>query len=383
MYTSLRVAGTADDLDQVFRLRRDVFVEEEKRLEHEDPRLFDVYDTLPQSVIVMAEEGGRAVGTMRIVADNPIGLPALDHFDFRPLMETLTGGFVSMGWFCAAKEQRKHPGLVFGLLKLAVRESRRLGCRHVIAPLHPGIFPLLQRVGAVAVAPEFFDEELGVPVVPIHVDMDILPPGVRETMTDPLDVVLDESQERRIYRQGDEILKAGDVGDSAFAVMRGSVRVHGLRHHEGGERDVLLGPGQIFGELSLLDGGTRTNTITCHSREADVMVWSRNDFLSQISTDPAKATRICAILGSRLRVEDRGGAGTPAGDALVARILLGASNQGQQPVFGGWLASQAALWPEQLQETLRPWAEAGLLGLAEDGHITVLDPGGLGQFKTA
>lgn len=383
MHTSLKIACTASELDQVFRLRREVFVGEEGRFGHDDPRLFDIYDTLPESVIVMATEGDRCVGSMRLVMENSVGSPALDHFDFQPLLEKLTGGFAAWGWFCATREHRKHKGLVFGLLKLSVREARKRGARHVIAPLHPGILPLLKSVGARTVAPEFFDEKLGVPVVPIHVDMDVLPAGVRETMSDPLNMVLEESKERRIYRQGDEILGAGEEGDCAFAVMRGAVRVTGLLSKAGEERDVLLGPGQIFGELSLLDGGVRSNTIVCHSREADVMVWPRSDFLDQIGADAGKARQICQILGSRLRLENLGGADDPASVSLVARILLGASREGETPVDAGWLASQTALWPEQLQTTVAPWAAQQWVTVDDAGQIAVLAPDELRQFTTA
>lgn len=382
MYTSLRIARTAEELHAVFRLRHQVFVEEERRFEHPSNAVFDLYDSFPETINVVASEDGTAIGAIRYVPDNPVRIPALDHYDFGPLMETLEGKFVSVGWFCAAREHRADPGLVFGLFKVAVRECRRLGLRHVIAPLHPGILPLLKSVGAQELGPEFHDEELNVPMVPIHVDMDKLPPGVKESMQDPLEMVLDEARERRIYRTGDAIIDEGDSGAEAFVVMRGAVRIVGLAGAGGKDRDVLLGPGQLFGELSLLDGGVRTNTVVCHSKETDVMVWDKDDFLRQIRTDAYKASSLCRVLASRLREQNRGGSDIPARIPLLARILIGASRNGEQPVNIKWLASQSALWPKELLTLLPDWEEKGWV-VRNDDHLLLLDEEGLRTVITA
>jgi len=382
MYTSLRIARTAEELHSVFRLRHQVFVEEEQRFEHPTDAVFDLYDSFPETINVLATRGGTAIGAIRYVPDNPVKLPAHDHYDFRPLMESLEGRFVSVGWFCAAREQRANPGLVFGLFKLAVRECRRLGLRHVIAPLHPGILPLLKGVGAKEIGAEFLDRELNVPMVPIHVDMDVLPPGVRESMQDPLEMVLDEARERRIYGKGETIIEEGDSGTEAFIVMRGAVRVAGLSDSEGEGRDVLLGSGQLFGELSLLDAGPRSNTVVCHSTEVDVMVWSRDDFLRQVRTDAHKASSLCRILATRLREQNRGGADVPARVPLVARILMGASRKGEQPVSSRWLASQSALWPKELESILVAWEGKGWVVRDED-DLLLLDTDGLKTVITS
>ena len=353
MYTAMRLARTSTDLEKIFRLRHRVFVEEEQRLPDAGGMIHDLWDGLEEGINVLAEENGETVGAIRFVMDGPLGLPAMHHYDFGPLLETLEGAAVSVGWFCSTLEHRKHPGMVMGLIKGGVREARRRGGRHVIAPLHPGLFPLLKRIGATAVCPEFVDPALGVPVLPIHVDMEHFSPGVRETMDDPLDLILDESGERRVYRAGEEIIHRGESGDEAFVVMRGSVRVEGLRALEEGEREVLLGQGQLFGELSLLDGGVRSNSVVCHSREADLMVWRSEDFLRQLSSSRETTLRICRILASRLRMENVGGPKVPSVVSLVGRILVGASREGEAPVHLPWLAGQVGLWPERLAEVLR------------------------------
>ncbi len=377
VYTAMRIAQCSEDLAKIYQLRHSVFVEEEGRLPDAGGMIHDLWDGIPEGINVIAIEGGEAVGAIRFVMDGPLGLPAMDHFDFTPTLEGLEGSAVSVGWFCSTKKHRKHPGMIMGLIKTGVREARRRGGRHVIAPLHPGLFPLLRRIGAVAVAPEFNDEALGVPVIPIHVDMEAFEPGVRETMDDPLSMMIRESSERRIYREGDELIRRGEPGTEAFVVMRGSVRIFGLHSSEGeSDREVLLGQGQVFGEISLLDEGPRTTTVVCHSRETDVMVWSKEEFTAEVFSSPRTASWVCRVLASRLRFENLDGPDVPSIHSLVARIIIDASRGGEASVDLRWLAAQIGLWPEQLDAIVEPWIENDIISRGETS-ASVLDLGRL------
>src|SRR5262245_43234853 len=66
---------------------------------------------------------------------------------------------------------------------------------------------------------------------------------------------------RRTYRRGAIILHEGDFGESLFVICAGHVKV--MSSSETGDLAVLrvLGPGDHFGELALLDGTTRSATI--------------------------------------------------------------------------------------------------------------------------
>ena len=197
MAISLRVVRAARDLDAVFRLRRRVFVEEEARFEHPREHIHDRFDAFGETVNILATDHAQPVATVRVTADSAVGLPAQELYDFRPLMEALAGGVVSIGWLCIRRDYRGRAGLLFGLFKLAMREARKLGGAHIIAPLHPEVLPMLTRLGARAVDEVAHCAELNVPIVPIHLDLGRLPAGVRETFNDPVDLVLGESNERR------------------------------------------------------------------------------------------------------------------------------------------------------------------------------------------
>ena len=209
MPISLKAAVSAQEKNEVYKLRYQVFVEEEKRFEHPPDRIFDFYDTLNETINFLATEGDEVVGALRVTVENPVGMPAMDHYDFRPLMRKTPGKFAGIGWLCIAQRYRRHRGILAGLFKMIVRETKKRGVRHLIAPLHPAIFPLLKRFGARAVDDEFYAEELQVSMVPIHIDYDDLPPGLREFSQDPLHMIFQDSNERRIYRQGKPSSKKG------------------------------------------------------------------------------------------------------------------------------------------------------------------------------
>jgi CRP-like cAMP-binding protein len=66
-------------------------------------------------------------------------------------------------------------------------------------------------------------------------------------------------KERR-FPAGDTVVQQGSGGSAFFVIDSGEARVL-----IGGEERATLGPGDYFGELALIDEGTRTATITASS----------------------------------------------------------------------------------------------------------------------
>jgi CRP-like cAMP-binding protein len=376
---------TAQEKDEVYRLRYQVFVEEEQRFEHASDRIFDIYDTLNETINVIAMEHGTVVGSLRATIENPVGIPALEHYDFQPLMANTAGKFASIGWLCIAERYRRHRGILPGLFKMIVREAKQSGVQHLIAPLHPPILPLLKRFGARAIDEEFVSGELKVPMVPIHIDFKNLPPGLREFSQDPFSLLFAEENERRIYRQGESIVKKGEAGNEAFLIMRGAVEV--LVHSESRQADLpvkegnedgmngnpLLGPGQVFGELAMLDNRPRTATVIGHSKEVDVMVWDKEQLFQQLQSDNHKAIQLCQLLANRFRMEMEGYQKDQSREALVATILLDASREGKELVALRWLASQCGIRVKNMQVLIKDWVGDNMVRCDDGRTIEVLD----------
>ena len=69
------------------------------------------------------------------------------------------------------------------------------------------------------------------------------------------------SMQRRAYRVGENLFEEGQVGKAVFVIKSGQVEL--LRNGPAGPRSLgVLGPGQMFGEMALLEQMQRTATAT-------------------------------------------------------------------------------------------------------------------------
>ena len=70
---------------------------------------------------------------------------------------------------------------------------------------------------------------------------------------------LAELTRERVFSPGEELFRQGDRGESMFVIARGAVHVE--REREGEHELVVLGGGDILGEMALLSGEPRTATV--------------------------------------------------------------------------------------------------------------------------
>lgn len=71
-----------------------------------------------------------------------------------------------------------------------------------------------------------------------------------------------------------------------------------------GKRLAHFGPGEFFGEMSLLDKGPRSATVTAES-DMDLLVLDGHEFRSLIDASPGVAWKMLASMAGRLRNADR------------------------------------------------------------------------------
>ncbi len=104
----------------------------------------------------------------------------------------------------------------------------------------------------------------------------------------------------RQYSPGSFLFKMGDPGESCFVVKRGKIELS-LRDHSG-DKMVLteFGPGEIFGEISLLDNGPRTATAMA-SEDTELLELKREELTRYLQNNPSAAIGLLAVVGSRLR----------------------------------------------------------------------------------
>ena len=101
-------------------------------------------------------------------------------------------------------------------------------------------------------------------------------------------------------RRGDVLFHEGDSGDKLYIVTEGKVKL-GRSSSDGRENLLaIMGPGQMFGELSLFDPGPRTATATA---VADAVIYelTHTELIDWLEHYPAVAKHLLEALARRLR----------------------------------------------------------------------------------
>ncbi len=102
------------------------------------------------------------------------------------------------------------------------------------------------------------------------------------------------------YRDGEPIVREGDAGESFIVLVSGTAAVD-----RGGHQVRVLAAGDFLGELSLVDGGPRTATVTARGPVRALEV-SRGDFRRLFEEFGAVRLDILTALTARIR-RDQGG----------------------------------------------------------------------------
>ncbi|HEX9693964.1 MAG TPA: cyclic nucleotide-binding domain-containing protein [Actinomycetota bacterium] len=113
----------------------------------------------------------------------------------------------------------------------------------------------------------------------------------------------DSMQEVR-YMEGASVVKKGQEGDSFYVILQGEATVIG----PGGTTVNRLQPGDFFGEISLLDGGARTATVTTET-PMTMLELKRMEFMRMVEDEPDVAVKLLSHTASLLRRAERSLAG--------------------------------------------------------------------------
>jgi CRP/FNR family transcriptional regulator, cyclic AMP receptor protein len=98
---------------------------------------------------------------------------------------------------------------------------------------------------------------------------------------------------------GKVLTRQGEPGRECFIVAEGRAKA-AIR----GWRTVSLGPGSVIGEMSLLDGGPRSATVTAET-DMRLLVLGSRDFSALIDEVPNVARKVLRGMAERLRAAER------------------------------------------------------------------------------
>lgn len=185
----------------------------------------------------------------------------------------------------------------------------------------------------------------------------------------------------RNYKAGSVFFRKGDAGDVMFAIVSGMVRI--FASSDDGKEVVLgiLSNGDLFGEISLLDGLQRTADAVALS-DCTMLVLKRQDFLDHLTNNADFALGLMRGLARRLRatdsqIEDAAFLSLPA--RIAKRLLQLARDYGCQKPDGVHiriklsqqeLANLVGVTRESVNRVLVNWFADGLL--VRDGRYLVV-----------
>jgi CRP/FNR family cyclic AMP-dependent transcriptional regulator len=97
---------------------------------------------------------------------------------------------------------------------------------------------------------------------------------------------------------GKVLVEEGAAGHEFFLILDGQAVVR-----RGGRRVAMLGPGQYFGEMALLDRGPRTATVVADT-DMNLLVLGQREFSGLLDQVPALSYKLLTAMAARLREAD-------------------------------------------------------------------------------
>ena len=181
-------------------------------------------------------------------------------------------------------------------------------------------------------------------------------------------------------KRGATIFSKGDPGNSLIAVISGTVKIS-ISSPDGRNAILnLIGSGEIFGEVAVLDGQARTADAIANTN-CEIFVIDRREFLPFVRSQPALAMKFIELLCTRLRwtsdqfeqviLQDLPGR---LASALIRLTERHKEAQGGRTIVVTQqeISEMVGMSRESINKQLRAWALRNWVRL-EHGAIVVLD----------
>ena len=181
--------------------------------------------------------------------------------------------------------------------------------------------------------------------------------------------------ETRRHRRGEVLCREGDSGDELFVVVSGRVKV--VVTSTRGDEMLLatLGPGEVFGELAVVDGGPRSATVTA-TETSTVTRLARPVLLEVLYSHPGMIDVLLTTLGGLVRRLNARAADLVFLDLAgrVAKLLLANAEEAgdtfELAITQSELASMVGGSRQTVNQILRGFERRGLVEV--DGRKVVV-----------
>ena len=201
---------------------------------------------------------------------------------------------------------------------------------------------------------------------------------------------LASSLKRRSFAAGQTVFFQGDPGNAVYIIESGQVRIY-VHGEDGQEVSMLIcGPGDLFGEMSLLDQQPRSATATA-LEDSVLLAMTADDFYHHLRQSHQLALNLMLTLSTRVRQTTEAVESLATLDVnrrLVKKLLQLSQRQGTVAPEGirlqGYLTQQAlasliSTSRESVNRALRALVRKGFIEVRH-GRITLLKPQELEQL---
>ncbi|GGF26497.1 Crp/Fnr family transcriptional regulator [Youhaiella tibetensis] len=194
-----------------------------------------------------------------------------------------------------------------------------------------------------------------------------------------------QSARRQHFKAQQPIFRMGDPGVSMMLIEAGLVRIS----YPSAEGRVIqlaeLGPGTVFGEIALLDGGDRSADASA-ATDCALLVFPRQEVMTMLAQNWQLTSTVLRLLCERLRRSDERMADLAFFDlpgrlakTLLERAARGPNGRYRVSDTQGVLAEMVGGSRETVNRCLHKWEREGLVELVE-GRIYLLDRQALGNL---
>ena len=187
-----------------------------------------------------------------------------------------------------------------------------------------------------------------------------------------------------VLKRGATIFAKDDPGNSLYAVISGTVKISNSSPDGRNAFLNLIWPGELFGEMAVLDGQPRSAAATANTN-CEIFIIDRRNFLPFVRNQPTLAMKLIEVLCTRIRLTSDRVEQLILQDlpGRLASALLGLTEKRKLDAERSTIAitqqeigEMVGMTRESINKQLRAWALRKWVRL-EHGAIIVLDAAAL------
>lgn len=318
MAIRIKVATTEKELEDVFRVRHQVYVQSEGYFKDTPGTMIvDHFDAMPRVANIIAYAGDLPIATMRIACDSEIGSPSDELFDFSEYRQRIERQaqeqglpapvIGSAGMLAIADKWRNRRDVFRSLFKMSCDVGHMWGTTHIIATVNLKTAAIYHKMGYETLGEPIHIPSIGESILPVASNFAPVYNWAFGAFADKTELIesFSGSFQCLLLDVNSTICSENETGSEAYLISKGLVNISQADEQSGKRLHLAtLGRGELFGELSLIDEQVRSAQVTAASN-VELMVLDREIFWQKVLKDANCVKGLLQILASRLRDSDQ------------------------------------------------------------------------------